>query len=69
MVRSDSVVVLTLLKSSSWSSHTQKNMKTEKKNKQKTRKHKSHNWKFCTTDFEGYRSGWPVKRLTRTLAL
>ena len=31
MVRSDSVVVLTLLKSSSWSSHTQKNMKTEKK--------------------------------------
>ena len=34
MVRSDSVVVLTLLKSSSWSSHTQKNMKTEKtKNK------------------------------------
>ena len=35
MVRSDSVVVLTLLKSSSWSSHTQKNMKTEKKKKKK----------------------------------
>ena len=33
MVRSDSVVVLTLLKSSSWSNHTQKNMKTEKKKK------------------------------------
>ena len=35
MVRSDSVVVLTLLKSSSWSSHTQKNMKTEKKTNKK----------------------------------
>ena len=38
MVRSDSVVVLTLLKSSSWSSHTQKNMKTEKKKKTKNKK-------------------------------
>ena len=51
MVRFDSVVVLTLLKSISWSSHTQKTWKTHTQ-KKKTGKDKFHNRIFDTTDFK-----------------